>query len=357
MVEQAISARDLVERVRYSGDTLRHRTSGDPSATRRVLEAVYQNELKVTSSVTPGLSQRLDKVCLNLGLVRTEVDAFIYASPEIQAECYASSTKNCILRFSSALVDLLDSDEFEFVVGHEAGHFLLGHGLSRTEGNNSSLEYMMQLRAQEISVDRVGLIACGSLDVAVRAMMKTASGLSGEHLRFDVGAYLRQVDGNSHEGGDVGSTHPSIFVRCRALLWFSLNEAFSRGDRDFSEAELLRIDRHIGRDIEKFIDAPVRQLIDEAQENLLIWTLTQHAIQDGILDKIEQMKISELVGEKNLESLKGFLSDIPMSDVQDEVFQRMKQAREELEQLIPSRFEQTMRSIEEQVVKAFGNKD
>ena len=117
--------------------------------------------------MTPGLSRRLESVCQTLLLPERTVDAFIYASPEVQAECYANGTEGCILRFSSARVDLLDDDEFEFVCGHEAGHFLLGHGLARMEGHSDSLEYFMQQRAQEISVDRIGLIACGSLTYAV----------------------------------------------------------------------------------------------------------------------------------------------------------------------------------------------
>ena len=52
----------------------------------------------------------------------------------------------------------------------------------------------MQERAQELSVDRVGLIACGSVDIAIRALMKTVSGLSSEHLRFDVGTFISQLD-------------------------------------------------------------------------------------------------------------------------------------------------------------------
>ena len=46
-----------------------------------------------------------------------------------------------------------------------------------------------------------------------------------------------------------------------------------------------------------------------------------------------------------------FLSDIPASDVQIEVYQRMKTARENLERLLPSSFEKTVHEIEEKVAK------
>ena len=301
--------------------------------------------------MTPGLSQKLEAVCQKLLLPEKVVDAFIYASPEVQAECYASGTESCILRFSSALVDLLDDDEFEFVCGHEAGHFLLGHGLARLEGRSDSLEYFMQQRAQEISVDRIGLIACGSIEVSIRAMMKMVSGLSGEHLRYDVGAFLRQLDDSPQRAGDATSTHPSIFVRCRALLWFSLNDSFNRGDLNFKRKDLLRLDKHIERDIAKFIDGPARRIIDDAKMDLLLWVAANHVVHDGILNKQEQAVIAGMVGMETLTSLKNFLSDIPASDVQDEVYQRMKSARENLEQLLPSSFEKTVHEIEEKVAK------
>jgi len=352
MLDQLSSARDLAERVRFSGDTLRYQSSGDPTASQRVLEAIFQNELRISQAVTPGLFERLMNVCNVLSLPSNSLDAFVYASPEIQAECHAGTAQNCVLRFSSTLVDLLDDDEFEFVVGHEVGHFLFGHGISRMEAQDDSVEYLMQQRAQEISVDRIGLIACGSLEVSVRAMMKTLSGLTGEHLRFDIGAFLRQLNDSPQGGFGSVSSHPSILVRCRALLWFSLNDAFNRGNFDLDSDDLMRLDDRIERDLAKFVDGIVRGQIDEAKRDLLLWLIASHVAQDGVLDKEEQSSIAKLVGEDTLERLRRFLSDIPATDVQDEIYQRLKASREDLERLVPSNFERFYKEIEEKVSKA-----
>ena len=357
MPESLSPARDLAECIRYSGDTLRYTTEGDPTANDHILKSVYQNELRVSPEVTPGLSQRLENVCKKLSLSENAIIAFIYASPEIQAECYSSSIGSCILRFSSALVSLLDDDEFEFVAGHEAGHFLLGHGLSRFEARSDSLEYLMQQRAQEISVDRLGLIACGSLDISVRAMMKTISGLTGEHLRYDVGAFLRQLDDDPTRGKNTSSTHPSMFVRGRALMWFSLNDGFNRGDHDFKQKDLLRLDRQIEKDFEKYVDGPVRLIIEDAEKNLLLWIAAKHAVQDGVLDKQEQKRIVSLVGEDTFNRLKNFLSDIPAANVEDTVYQRVKAAREDLERLVPTSFEKIYQEIEDEVEKTMNQND
>lgn len=352
MDKYASAAKELAENIRYSGDTLRHYAEENPSVAGRVLGSVYQNELRVSSEVTPGLADHLKSVCSRLHLPADSINAFIYASPDIQAECYLGSTQNCILRFSSALIDLLDDDEFMFVVGHEVGHFLLGHGLARIENSDDSIEYYIQQRAQEISSDRIGLISCQSLDVAIRAMMKTVSGLTDEHLRFDVSAFLRQLDETPHTGGNHASTHPSILVRCKALLWFSLNDAFNRGGEDFCGKELLRLDKHIQNDLDKYVDGPAREIIAEAKENLLLWVIANHVVQDGALDKKEQKAIAGFVGEQTLERLKRFLSDLPVSEVHDEVYQRMRVAREDLERMIPTSFEMTFREIEERVSSA-----
>jgi hypothetical protein len=348
------AARELAENIRYSGDTLRHYAEEAPSISGRVLGSVYQNELRVSSEVTPGLAGRLKSVCYQLHLPADSVKAFIHASPDIKAECYSGGTQNCILRFSSALIDLLDDDEFMFVVGHEIGHFLLGHGLARIENSADSIEYLIQQRAQEISSDRVGLIGCRSLDVAIRAMMKTVSGLTDEHLRFDVNAFLRQLDETPHTGGHHASTHPTFFVRCRALLWFSLNDAFNRGGEDFCCEELSRLDQRIRNDLDKYVDGPAREIIAEAEKNLLLWVVADHTVQDGVLDRKEQKAIAKLVGDETLERFKKFLSDIPVDEAQDEVYQRMKMAREDLERMIPTSFEVTFREIEERVSSALG---
>src|SRR5687768_6615234 len=83
------------------------------------------------------------------------------------------------VRFSSTLVDILDEEEFCFVVGHELGHFLLRH-TAGLHGSTESLELFMLQRAQEISADRLGMVACGSLDVAIKALKKTISGLNNK---------------------------------------------------------------------------------------------------------------------------------------------------------------------------------
>lgn len=354
MDEQISLAKALVETVRYSGDQLRPMTSGNAATTAHARNNFFHDGLQITPAVTPGLANRLDVVCTRLKIPRGSVEAFIYASPEIQGECFAGSTESCVLRFSSALVELLDESEFEFVVGHEIGHFLLDHGIIRSENDGQSIEFRVQERAQEVSADRIGMIACESLEVAIRALMKTVSGLSNDHLRFDVSAFVSQLR-NVPDDFSLKrhfTTHPSMIVRCRALLWFSLNDPFSRGIEHFSAHEFEVLNKRIERDLDKYVNGPEKRIVDDAKENLALWLAASCVISDGKFRRADQVKIAEMFGEPILEHLKGFLADRPATDACEAVFNRMKIARDELERIMPMGFQQSFDEIQVRVSQA-----
>ena len=355
MVSIVSDAQELAEKIRYSGDTLRRTTDGDSSRNERILNQFYLNGLRISSLVTPTLAKALESVCQRLKIPKGIVEAFVYVSPDFQAECYAGSTSNCVLQFSSSLVDLLDDQEFEFVAGHELGHFLLGHGIVKTESQNESLEYYIEQRRQEISADRIGLMACQSLETAIRALMKTVSGLSSEHLRFDVGAFISQLRDAPEATNEYGhfASHPSSLIRCRSLLWFSLNDFFLRGDSHFSEGQFKSLDNRIAGDFNRFVDGPANGIIKAAKEDLAIWMAAHHAVQDGSFDKKEQVVIMDMFGCEVLDRLKNFLSDLSAGEVHDIVYERMKSAREDLERMIPSSFEQEFHEIQREMVTKF----
>lgn len=351
MPDGLLAARQLAEEVRFAGDRLKPSGNGDTLQTRAIANTFYRNELEISAAVTPLLAANLELVCKRLALPKDAIHAFVYASAELQAECFAASSTMCVIRFSSGLVDLLDAEEFAFVCGHELGHFLLGHGVACMEHANGSMEYLMQKRAQEISVDRVGLITCGSLDIAIRALMKTASGLNSEHLRFDISAYIAQLRKSSHltSSSDHASTHPSIIVRCRALLWFSLNDYFTGKSGKLSRAQLEKLDGRIEDDLSTYVDGPARRRIVEAKDDLTLWLAVDEIVQNGRFDKSEQAVIAKMFGANTLERLISFLRDMPAADIRATVSDRVKGAREALEWIIPSGFDVELQEIERRV--------
>lgn len=349
-------ARKAAEQVRYTGDTLTATSGGDRTISDRLHSLSLHEGLCITDFVAPKLESSICRVVERLNLPRDSIEAFVYPSAEIQAECGASDLTKCVVRFSSSLIELLDDDEFEFVCGHEIGHFLLGHGIINLENAGRNLEFLMQQRAQEISVDRIGMLACGSLETASRAMMKIVSGLSSEYLRFDVTAFLAQIDSIDKLGERSilqFSTHPSTLVRVRALLWFSM--LYSPGKRIacFDAAELRRLDTRIKGDLDKYVDGPTRDLVRTASEELQLWLVAHKVVEDGVFSKEEQKIVEELFGAEILEKLVRFLTDIPDNEIKVKVSQRMNSAREELKVLVPIGFGEISGKIEEAVAREF----
>ncbi|MCK5851214.1 MAG: M48 family metallopeptidase [Kiritimatiellae bacterium] len=340
-------AQNLAEKVRFIGDSFRHSGIKIMPKLDLIRSLSYTNELNISQDVTPSLFESLSKVYNRLHIPRDAVEAFVFASPVIQAECYAGNQTECVIRFSSALIDILNSDEFEFVAGHEIGHFLLDHGLIRTVENQQSLEFFIQQRAQEISVDRIGLLACGSLNIAIKALMKTVSGLTDNHLRFDVGTFLSQLHKSSSISLNVNneSTHPSILIRCRALLWFSLNDYFIKNSKNISTAQLINIDKKIKSDLDKHVDRAARRRIQEVKEDLSMWMAVYDIVQDGVFTKNEQVEFSKRFSKDTLNRLLSFLENISSSEVKTVVYERLKVTKEDLKSLIPTSFESEVAAI------------
>ena len=319
------AARREAERLRYAEDRVHHHSYGDQDRIRRVRDAFYRSGLLISPQSTPALSQAFDSVCERLKLPRDHVDAFIHASADIQAECFVGSSEQCMIRFSSALVNLLDEEEFTFVAGHELGHFLLGHG-AVAEDPGETLEYFMQSRAQEISVDRVGLVACGNLAVSIRAMMKTISGLEHRHLRFDVGQFISQLSRLSQERADheMWNSHPSMLVRSRALLWFSMDNDLDGYPESIDPEHVAKLDERVRQDFLRYVDGPAHEKIEQCKRNLAMWLAAREIVKDGRFEKSEQDAFREMFGEELLGKLVSFLSDLNSDEVEDAVYERVR---------------------------------
>src|ERR1700678_337932 len=121
-------------------------------------------------------------------------ELFIAQTPLVNAMALGTNTPFIVL--NSGLVDLLDAEELRAVIGHELGHVLSGHAVSRTMLYNlillaQRIAWMpigyLGLRAiiwgleewyrkSELSCDRAGLLAGQDIDASRRALMKTAGG-------------------------------------------------------------------------------------------------------------------------------------------------------------------------------------
>ena len=313
-----------MEQIRFSGDV-----PTDSEKNTEILGAVRDfhlvNELKISPAVTPSLNKSLDAVINNLSIPPHGIEAFVYASPSIQASCYAGKN-GCVIRFSSALVDILNADEFKFIVGHELGHFLFEHSHEKEE--DSVMGFMRQ-RAREISADRAGLVACGgSINAAIKPMMKMVSGLTGEHLRFDVGTFLSQLKESSADSVSIRATHPPILVRCRALYWFSLSGYFDDSPKNFSSEQLQKLNERVQTDLSRYVNGRAEAMIAEVR----MWEAISDIVKDFKFDKQEQQQFAEVFGHDTLQKLKNFFDGLGMSRaaIKSTVAQKLENARAKL---------------------------
>ena len=345
-------ARSIAQKVRFSGElddgTLR---DGSPHATSQMRSIFAQHNLQISHAVTPSLAQSLDEVYERLHIPHDVVTAYVVPDPAIQATCFSSSTTDCVLSFSSGLVELLDESEFQFVAGHEIGHFLLSHGLVHQSGDAESLEYLMRQRAKEISADRIGFIACKSLECSIQAMMKTASGLSTDKLRFDTDAFLSQLQESDSATYSItqSSTHPSILVRCRAVLWFSLNDYSAEDLEHNSKEQIRKMDSRIEKDLQRYVDGPARERIVRTKQNYAFWMTIEESIQDGNFDKQEQEVVSANFGKDQLHKLLDLIDGLSKAEVSEIVRTKLIESREELEVILPDSFEEEITEISRSV--------
>jgi len=150
--------------------------------------------------------------------------------------------------FNGSLLERLVGAELEAVCGHELAHHLLYErddgawftasrllGMAQDDpGSNASLRETARLFAlyTEAFADRGGAVACGALEPAVAALVKSQTGLA----TVSAASYLRQADEicAALAARSDAVSHPEVFVRARALrLWC---EAHAAGDAG-AEAE------------------------------------------------------------------------------------------------------------------------
>jgi Zn-dependent protease with chaperone function/uncharacterized RDD family membrane protein YckC len=155
------------------------------------------------------------------------------------------------LVLSSSWIEHFKEDELTFMIGRELGHIASGHtrftSLLSVNGNENpivSLVFGAWLRKTELTCDRVGVLCCGSLDAAMRAI----SVASFHHFarRIDHELFARQhrdmgTDSVFRLGEWLGSM-PYVTTRIDAM-------------RPFIESNLYRL--HEQRFIEQSAAEPV----------------------------------------------------------------------------------------------------
>jgi Zn-dependent protease with chaperone function len=199
----------------------------------------------------------------------------VYIAPEVgtlNAHTFGTNDDAYIV-LNGVLVDHLSPAELTFVIGHECGHIQNNHAVYIT-----ALHYLMYsanlfvrwiikpavlalqswARRAEITCDRAGLICCGDIEVALRALVKLALGSQKLADQLDIEEYLKQL-AESQQGvgraAELLHSHPYLPKRTVALQLFAETHFYHKtlgGDPPAAARSLNSCDAEVAQIISIF---------------------------------------------------------------------------------------------------------
>ena len=164
--------------------------------------------------------------------------------------------------------------------------------------------------------------------------MKTVSGLKGHHLRFNVCSFISQINDSAWLANEKAS-HPSILIRCRALLWFSLSSEFLNDNFPVGHRIFDQLDKKISSDFIKYVDRSINNSINQAKNDIAMWKAVLVVLQGGIFTRSDQEEFSKTFGKNALSSIVQLLNDEPAHLVKALVNDRLVVAEKALLRVSP----------------------
>ncbi|MDD3342132.1 MAG: M48 family metallopeptidase [Sulfurospirillaceae bacterium] len=279
---------------------------------------LLSNSLKVSFEITPKISMIISKVINELNISELQVECYISNSPEMNAYCFSLGEEiNIILVLSSALVNAMNENELAFVIGHEVGHYVLGHlnYVKQGQGDNDLLKMKLSRisQSQEISADRIGLICSGSIESSLKAIIKTVSGLGDEFITNSLHKYLNQVQllDYSQLNNAYDYSHPVFPIRAKSLMLFSMSDLYYEWKGDSRKAPIKRdiLEHKIINDLESTTLKNEKFASQEITRKFKMWFFIKSFIDDGKIDSEEmhflEQNFGEQIAEKAIHYAKG----------------------------------------------------
>lgn len=346
------SARATANLVRFRAESV----GGLPTSVHRTstpLQFGRRLGLEVSQQLTPHIFETLQGVCQRLAIEPSMIRAFVHPSADFQATCSIADNIS-LVELTSSIVESLERQEQAFVIGHELGHFLLDHHYLPLAPKGSLDRYSI-LRAREVSADRLGLIACGSTEAAIRAILKTFSGLSDRHLRFDAAAFIRDAfDEEKRDFAQAGlaDTHPSFALRARCLVHFA-GVTHHLGLETWP-SEFERVDERVFREFMRFGEARVMERVSEVERNLREWVWLVPLVNAGSISRDHMQLITQHLGEEFAERVRQNFGAMSRREVADLVERQFRAALSDMASQLPARFQERMESLLTEAEAAYG---
>lgn len=317
--------RCLIECLRFSGDLPSASASEEEirgiasQFGERNLAHCLVSSLEISQAATPEVFGRIEHIVQKIGSVPWR--GFIEAGAHHQASCFLARTSSdsdewVVVSISSQLVRDFSEVGFQFVIGHELGHAILGHhgypGVDGEAGAADKSALFDLARCAEFSADRIGLFLSGNASESIRACVQLASGLPHDQVSKTSGEhYLKQIDQIADWNGGVdisAHTHPPLPLRAMNLYQTALAIHESGGSIHELEERMREVDARIYEAMARLQSgggsSPANKWVDLAA----YWAVVAYFAADNRFTENEQAWLGEVFGKRRLEGALRFVS-------------------------------------------------
>lgn len=194
----------------------------------------YGDGWNVTQQSSPQIYKKLQEACdiLDIKKVPKLTSEWFYAPSS-----FSAGNEKFRIVISSGAIDLFEDEELIFFIGHELGHYICGHkpyqmlleALYMPFIDNSSVKVWSTIvkvplldwyRKSDFTADRVGLLCCHDIDVALRVMIKRAGLPKKYYNQINTKAFLQQaIDFETQHVGNLDKIAKALSLRSCEFPW------------------------------------------------------------------------------------------------------------------------------------------
>ena len=193
------------------------------------------NGLHVNKDSLPELYGLMIDTCETLGMKQIPEFSLMWYYGITMGTEGATSPK---ITAMSGAIDLLTEDEITFLIGHELGHQACGHKpyhmmletlfmplIKHIPGGETwisvvKLSLLNWYRMSDFTADRVGLLACQDINVALRTLIKMAGIPKKYYNNINIDAFIKQTaEFNKDTSGGVEKIISSISINAACSPW------------------------------------------------------------------------------------------------------------------------------------------
>ena len=189
--------------------------------------------INVSPQSQPLLYQQLCEACRILNVKNIPACSTDW---EYDISIFSVGEQNPRIILQSGTVDLLNSDELLFMLGHELGHIKCGHKtyqmlveavynplLTKELGiivNVIKLPLLNWYRMSDFTADRMGLLCCQDIRVALSTMIKMAGLPKKYYESINIDSFLQQaIDFNKNHSDTLDEVIKFMSINAASMPW------------------------------------------------------------------------------------------------------------------------------------------